>query len=157
MSDSTGLVTTAEQTYDRLNLPPLPASIRELLVTFAPWLSLLSGLLGLLVFPIVTLVSVILAPLIGVSGGGLGYIFGIIHLILSIAGAVLSLMAFSGLRSRSLTGWTRMFWAGAIYVVAGLLPLSFGGLITTIIGAAITFYLLFQVKPYYDGRMTSAA
>lgn len=157
MSQSAGLIQTAEETYNKVNPPSLPASIKELIVTFAPWLSLLSGVLGLLVFPLATLFSVILAPLVGMGGGGLGFIFGIIHLILSVVGAVLSLMAFSGLRSRNMTGWTRLFWSTAIYLVAGLLPLSIGGIISTIIGGAVALYLLFQTKPYYDGTVVAAA
>jgi hypothetical protein len=157
MSQSTGLVSTAEEAYQKLNLPSLPASITELLVTFAPWLSLLGGVLGLLVFIPGALVLLVISPLAGVGGAGLGYIATIIHLILSAAGAVVSLMAFSGLRKRSLGGWTLAFWASAIYIVAGLLPLSLGAIVGTIIGAAVALYFLFQVKPYYDGSRVAPA
>jgi hypothetical protein len=152
MSQSTDLVATAEETYNKLNLPSLPPTIAELLVTFAPWISLLGGVLGLLVFVPGSLILLFFSPLAGLGGGGLGYIFTIIHLILSVVGAVVSLMAFSGLRNRSLRGWTLLFWATVIYLVAGLLPLSFGGLVSTILAGAIGLYLLFQTKPYYDGR-----
>jgi hypothetical protein len=39
-----------------------------------------------------------------------------------------------------------------LYIIAALLPLSIGSLFSAIIGGAIGLYLLFQVKPYYDGR-----
>jgi len=152
MNQSGDLVSTAEETYNKLNLPALPEAITELLVTFAPWLSLLAGVIGLLVFIPGVLFLLFFSPLAGLGGAGLGYVFSIIHLILSAAGAVVSLMAFSGLRRRNLRGWTLLFWATVIYFVAGLLPISIGSLIGAIIGAAISLYLLFQIKPYYDGR-----
>lgn len=155
MTQSTSAVATVENAYNQLNLPPLPASIKELVVNFAPWLAVLGGALGLLVFVPGTLILLFLSPLAAVGGGGLGYVMTIMNLILSIVGAVLSLMAFSGLRNRSLRGWTLLFWASMVYLVAGLLPISFGGLLGVIIGGAIALYLLFQIKPYYDGTVVA--
>jgi hypothetical protein len=152
-----GLVATTEEQYKKLNLPALPDSIRELLVTFAPWLSLLGGILGLITFIPGVLVLLALAPVAGVGGAGLGFIFTVIHLILSAVGSVISLMAFGGLRKRTLPGWTLLFWASVVSIVAGLLPLSVGSLIGTVFGAAISLYLLFQIKPYYDGTRVIAS
>jgi hypothetical protein len=153
MAQSTGLMATAEETYNRINPPALPASIKELLVTFAPWLSLLGGVLGLLVFVPGVLFLLVLSPVAGVAGAGLDYVGTIMHLILSAVGAVMSLMAFPGLKRRSFSGWTMAFWASTVYVVAGLFPLGIGSLIGTAIGAAIGLYVLFQTKPYYDGTI----
>jgi hypothetical protein len=148
-------VLTAEETYKKLNPPSLPASIKELLVTFAPWLSLLGGAFGLLVFIPGMIFLLVLSPLAGMGGAGIGFVGTLIHLLLSVAGAVVSLMAFSGLRRRTLAGWTLAFWATAIYVVAGLLPLSIGGIVSTLFGGAVALYLLFQTKPYYDGSVVT--
>lgn len=157
MIQSTGLVATAEETYNRLNPPSLPVSVKELLVTFAPWLALLGGALGLLVFIPGMLVLLALSPLAALGGGGLGYVATIIHLILSAVGAVISLMAFGGLRRRSISGWTMSFWATAVYLIAGLLPLTLGSIFSTVIGGAISLYILFQLKPYYDGTIAAPA
>jgi hypothetical protein len=157
MAETSGLIETAEAQYNRLQLPSLPVSIRELLVTFAPWLSLLGGVLGLLVFIPGAFVLLVVSPLAGIGGAGLGYVALIIHLLFSAAGAVVSLLAFNGLRKRSMGGWTLMFWATAIYLVAGLLPLSIGAIINTLIGGAVALYLLFQTKPYYDGTIVEPA
>lgn len=154
---TTGLVATAEETYNRVNPPSLPASVKELLVTFAPWLAVLGGVIGLLVFIPGMLVLLVLSPFAALGGGGLGYVATIIHLILSAVGAVMSLMAFGGLRRRSMAGWTMSFWATAVYLIAGLLPLGFGSLLGTVIGGAISLYILFQVKPYYDGTVPAPA
>ncbi len=155
MIQPNGLVATAEQTYNRVNPPSMPASVKELLVTFAPWLALLGGAIGLLVFIPGMLVLLVLSPLAALGGGGLGYVGTIIHLILSAVGAVISLMSFSGLKRRSYSGWTMAFWASAIYIVAGLLPLSLGAIFGTVIGAAVSLYILFQIKPYYDGTIVA--
>ena len=156
MNQASDLMLTAEENYKKLNLPALPSSVRELLATFAPWLSLLGGALGLLVFVPGTLVLLFLSPLAGLAGGGLGYVATLIHLVLSIVGAVVSLLSFNGLRRRSLSGWTLAFWATVIYLVAGLLPLSIGGVIGALFGGAVGLYLLFQIKPYYDGSLQAA-
>ena len=153
MIQPTGLVATAEETYNRVNPPSLPASIKELLVTFAPWLAILGGVLGLLVFIPGALLLLALSPLAGLAGGGLGYVGTILNLILSVVGAVLSVMSFSGLRKRSYSGWTMSFWATAVYLVAGLFPLSIGSVLGMLIGGAIGLYVLFQIKPYYDGTL----
>src|SRR4051812_9093131 len=98
---SSGLMATAEETYNRVNPPPLPASLKELLVTFAPWLALLGGVVGLLVFIPGMLFLLVLSPMAAMAGGGLDYVGNILHLILSAVGAVMSILAFSGLRARS--------------------------------------------------------
>jgi hypothetical protein len=152
---SSGLVATAQETYERINPPSLPAALKELLVTFAPWLALLGGVIGLMVFVPGVLLLLVLSPFAGAAGGGLDYVSTIIHLILSAVGAVMSLMAFSGLRNRTLGGWTMAFWATAAYVVAGLVPIGIGSLIGTIISGAIGLYVLFQTKPYYDGTVVA--
>jgi hypothetical protein len=157
MMQSSGLMASAEETYNRVNPPALPASIKELLVTFAPWLALLGGVIGLMVFVPGVLVLLVLSPVAGIAGGGIGYVGTIVHLILSAVGAVMSLMSFNGLRARSFGGWTMAFWATTVYLVAGLLPLGIGSLIGTIIGGAISMYLLFQTKPYYDGTIAPPA
>jgi hypothetical protein len=150
-------VATTEEAYNKLNLPSLPASIKELIVTFAPWLALLGGVLGLLVLIPGTLLMLVISPVAAMGGGALGFVGILINLTLGIAGAVLSLMAFSGLRQRSLRGWVLLFWACILYLVGGLFPLSIGSLFGVVIGGALSLYLLFQVKPYYDGRIAPAA
>jgi hypothetical protein len=153
MMQSSGLMATAEETYNRVNPPSLPASVKELLVTFAPWLALLGGVLGLLVFIPGIVVLLVLSPAAAMAGQGLGWIATIINLILSAVGAVMWLLAFGGLRKRSFAGWTMAFWAMAVYLVAGLIPPGIGSLIGTVIGGAIGLYVLFQTKPYYDGTI----
>jgi len=153
MAQSRGLVATAEETYNRVNPPSLPAALKELLVTFAPWLSLLGGALGLLVFIPGVLLLLVLSPVAAAGGAGLDYVGTILHLILSAAGAVMSILAFSGLRQRTLAGWTMAFWATAAYLVAGFVPIGIGSIIGALIGGAIGLYVLFQVKPYYDGTI----
>ena len=157
MAQSSGLVATAEETYNRINPPSLPAALKELLVTFAPWLSLLGGALGLIVFIPGMLLLLVFSPVAAVGGGGLDYVGTMIHLVLSAAGAVMSVLAFAGLRRRSLAGWTMAFWATAVYLVAGLLPIGVGSIIGALIGGAIGLYVLFQIKPYYDGTIIAPA
>jgi len=154
MTQSAGAVASAEAAYRNLNLPSLPRSITDLIVKFAPWLALIGGILLLLVTVPGTLLLLAFSPLAAIGGGGLGYVGVIFDLVISAIGAVMSILAFAGLRGRKLSGWTLLFWSSILYFVAGLLPFSLGGLIGALLGAAIGLYLLFQVKPYYDGTIT---
>ena len=154
MTQSAGAIASAEAAYRGLNLPSLPRSISDILVKFGPWLSLIGGILMLLVTVPGTLFLLALSPLAAMGGGSLGYVGLILDLIISAVGAVMSILAFRGLRARTLGGWTLLFWATILYAVAGLLPLSISGIIGAVLSAAIGLYILFQVKPYYDGTIT---
>ena len=149
-----GAVASAERAYRSLNLPVLPRSVTDLIVKIAPWLALVGGILMLLVTVPGTLLLLALSPVAAMGGGALGYVATILDLVISAVAAVMSILAFVPLRARKLGGWTLMFWSSVLYAVSGLLPLSFGGLIGALLGLAISLYLLFQIKPYYDGTIT---
>jgi len=75
----------------------------------------------------------------GVANYGTGFIAAVFYLVAS----VLMLASYSGLNAKKDKGWKLLFWSEVVYVVGGLISLS---IISTVIGALITFYLLFQIK-----------
>ena len=154
VAGAAGAIASAEAAYRGLNLPTLPRSVTDLLVKVGPWLALIGGILLLLVTVPGTLLLLLFSPLAAMGGGGLGYVGLILDLVISAIGAVMSILAFGGLRGRKLGGWALLFWASILYFVAGLFPFSIGGVIGALLGAAISLYVLFQVKPYYDGTIT---
>lgn len=126
--------------------PPLPASIKEIIVSFAPWLALIFGVLGVIFSIAATGFLAVLSPFIAL-GGGLGLATGgVVGGILMLIGSVLMLLAFPGLRDRKAKGWKMAFYSEVVSIVSSVVALN---LVGAIIGALIGFYLLFQVKSYY--------
>jgi len=124
--------------------PALPTKFKEILVKIAPWLSLIS---------IAFSVPAILA-LIGISAsfsryGMYGYgVTSSWFWIFSAAIIVLNILALPGLFKPSKSGWMFSFYAVLVSGLSNLVMMNIGGLI---IGLAIGFYILFQIKPYYFG------
>lgn len=125
-------------------LPALPPKAVDVLVSIAPWIALIFGILGVLSglagFGLLTAFSPV-AMMGGVSGYGLGYVSAIILL----ASSVLMLVAFPGLKKRSGAGWNWLFWSEVVSIVGSLLTISIG----SVVGGLIGLYILFQMKPRY--------
>lgn len=125
--------------------PHLPANIRDILVTIAPWCALIFGILGLVVllgagvaWLILTLATLWLA------------IWVFIPVIIGLISAVLSLWAFPGLNAGLKSGWDKLFLSQIISVIGMILSLlgtnwSAGSIVWSIIG----FYLLFEIRSHY--------
>ena len=125
-------------------VPNLPANIREVLVKIAPWLALIFGILGI----IGGLGAIGVSP-IGVLGGVSNGAFLLVIGVLTIVSSVMMVMAFPKLNKGEMGGWKLLFWSEVISFVSSLLALNVGSIISALIGAAIGFYLLFQIKSYY--------
>lgn len=127
--------------------PQLPDNWREVIVKVMPWITLILMVLALPLILVALGISAVALPITmvaGVRGGTLN----IVLLLISIASLVLELIALPGLFKRQLRSWYLIYYAallGVISAVIGLLSMSVGG----IIGSAIGFYILFQIKKYY--------
>lgn len=137
-------------------LPGLPKWLKELMVSWAPW---------------VTIISVVLAiPAIlvmmgwgGAFGGMMttwrgnywpggmmygarwGVGFGLASVAAGIS-LVLHIMAIDGLFKRSMVGWRLLFYSCLVQAAYHLLSFNVGGLL---IGTGLSLYFLFQIKSYY--------
>jgi hypothetical protein len=129
--------------------PALPKSATDFLVAVAPWLALIFG---------------VLAILAGIGGLGiftafspLAYMYagaGVSTLLLVSAGVaivegVIMVLAFAPLRGRRIRGWNLLVWSEVLAIVSSVVSLRVGDVVWALVGAAIAFYLLFQVEPYY--------
>lgn len=125
--------------------PPIPANFKKAIVDFAPYLIIIemiasvSGLLTLLglgsYFSRAYFLPVSLAPT---------YVVGGIFLLGSL---ILSGMALPGLFAKKKKGWQFVYYSILLSLVYILLT---GSIISLFISAAISFYLLFQVKESYS-------
>lgn len=148
--------------------PKLPTGFKKGLVQWLPWLSLIAGAIGLWSAWVIWTWAraaddlVDLANRLSVTYGGgqvvsnrwsLMLWIGVIVLLVE---AVIYLLAFPGLRDRKKAGWNYLFYGALLNVAYGVVVMftSYGGvgnLIASIIGTAIGFYFLYQIREYYAG------
>lgn len=128
----------------------LPVGVKEALVKFAPWITIV-----VLVITLPAVLAVIgLGGLAGVVTGMFGpfataaYAQGLtLSIGVLIVSIVLEALAVPGLFKRSIKGWRLVFYATLVSLISVILnPFSIiSGLLSTLIG----LYFLFQVKSYY--------
>lgn len=123
--------------------PALPVAAKEVIVKIAPWLSIV--MIALAAPAVLALVGfggyVGRYAMYGMYSGGWYWIF-------AAATIVLNILALPGLFKRLQSGWTYSLYSVLVGGVSNLLMGEIPGLI---IGLAIGFYILFQVKSYYTG------
>lgn len=132
-----------------VKLPVLPKGVNEFLVSVAPWLALVFGVLavvaGLGAFGILTAV----APVAAVAGAGQYAFTGLLAaLVLLVQGGV-ELLAFPALKARKVKGWNLMFYSLLLSVLSSVVALSVGSVLSSVVGALIGYYFLYQIKPYF--------
>lgn len=142
----------------------LPKGVKEGIVKIAPWLALLSGVVGILsaislwrtahaVNVWVDYANRLSASLGGPTTNNLGVTFWL-SLVALVLFSLLALLAFPGLRDRKKNGWNLVFYSMLAQVAYGVVSLfysggGFGSLVMSLISASIGFFLLFQVRSYY--------
>ncbi len=126
--------------------PAFPESLVELLVTIAPWGALIGAIFGILGFlSLVGLGSFVSVLSIGVGAYGSTWKMWVNIIGVGIA-AVLYILAFSPLRTRSKRGWDLMYYAFLLNLAISAITFQFFGLI---IGFLLGGWILFQVRPKY--------
>lgn len=149
------------------NAPPLPENAKKSLVNAWPWIALVFGVLQLLaalsLWGIVTAAErainvantysmIYSGQAIGLSAGDKTIIFLAVAMLL--VDAVILLKAYPELKKHSRKGWDLLFLASLLNAVYAVVTLfinqrGVGGFLFSLIGSAIGFYLLFQVKAKY--------
>jgi hypothetical protein len=150
------------------SLPSLPENAKKTFVNIWPWLALVFGVLQL--FAVVglwnlghtvnTLVNIYAAAGIAAPNNlGLFYYLGLGSLAID---AVLLLLAVAPLNAHKKSGWDLLFLGALLNLAYGVVIVfdsyygGFGNLLGALIGSAIAFYFLFQVRDYYTGTKTVA-
>ena len=144
------LTKTLDEYYAKA--PVLPTNAKELLVSFAPWLTLIAGVLALLsgvsLFGLLGLATSI-APYAVAAGFGGYAIPAIVSLLVVLVTGVIYLLAFAPLKAKKVKGWNLLLYAMLLYVLSSVVRLSVFGIVEAIIGFLIGYYFLYQVKSYY--------
>jgi hypothetical protein len=155
--------------------PALPKSTKQTIADFWPWVALVLGVLQLAaawslwrlydrVQPLVDLANTYASYFTGTS---VGYsTFDKIVIFAAIATLVVEglimLMAFSPLQKKLKRGWDLLFLAALVNVVYSVVTIFIDGrgvgtFIMSLIGTAIGFYFLFQIRDLYGSKATPAS
>ncbi len=149
------------------DLPALPASSKEGLVKALPWIALIFGVLQVVasygVWKLADYTNRIndivntYAAAVGVHGTGISnsdkFIIYVGAIVLLVDG-IIGILAYKELAKRSRKGWDLLFLASLVNVVYGVIAVfindrGVSSLVWSLIGSAIGFYLLFQVREKY--------
>lgn len=123
----------------------IPTNIKEVIVSFAPWVIIITSILS--VPAILSLIGVnnMMGPWMMRYGYGIGSTWWMGTLFLAIA-VGLQLLGLNGLFARTMQGWKYVFYAQLASLVSTIL---YGNIPGALIGGLIGFYILFQVKEMY--------
>ncbi|MFZ2153439.1 MAG: hypothetical protein WAV41_05335 [Microgenomates group bacterium] len=124
--------------------PSLPDNVKEIIVKYAPYLSILVIVLAVPGVIALLGLSAMMTPFAYTAGlYRPSFSFPVLFLIASL---VIEALAIPGLFARKITGWNFMLYGTLINAVYQLLRLDIGGLI---ISTGLSLYFLYQVKSLY--------
>lgn len=125
--------------------PHLPKELKDLLIIITPWLALVFGALGILA----SLGGGTISALLAIPTLGLSLPF-LVSFLFAFASSVLAVMAFTGLRDNKKSGWDKLFLSQIVSILGTIVIIFFGGFsVGTILGALISFYLMFEIRSHY--------
>ncbi len=131
--------------------PHIPEKGRQVIVDIAPWLVLIFGGLSALGL----LSGGMMMGFATMFSGGFAVMYFASYLlpfVCSIISVVLMLSAFPGLKEKKKSGWNFVFYSEVVSVVGGVLGVLTGNvylLVSTVIGALIGFWILFEIRSRY--------
>ena len=126
------------------DLPKLPDGGKKFLVEVMPWLALLGGIMGVMGF----LGALSLGGMAWGMAAAFGYHMGVwywLNLIVLAVLIVLDFKAYKPLKEKKLAGWRLIWYANVFGLAEVLVSLNVVG----VIGMAVGFYLLYQIKESY--------
>lgn len=132
----------------RVTLPAAPPGLLDGYMRFYPWVLIILGVLGVLVFLLPLIIGTALSPVFLLLGGPSGVSAGgalLFALVVAIIGSALEVVSGYLMLKRRLTGW----WLMAFGLVLSLLTNLFGRSILSVIVVLLIAYIHLQVKPNY--------
>ena len=123
--------------------PVLPKGGKEFIVSVAPYLALISAIVGVPALLAVFGLGAIATPFVWIAGSRTG-IFWLFWAV-GAAQIILSAMAVKPLFARRGKGWRLMYYSQLLSLLSTLQYFNVGSLVMTV----ISFYLLYQVKASY--------
>lgn len=136
-----------DQNYAKL--PALPKGVNEFLVSVAPWLALVFGVLaivaGLGAFGLLT----VFAPMVTVAGASQYAFAGFLAAVVLLLQGGVELLAFPSLKARKVKGWNLLYYSLLLSVLSSVVGLNVGSVVGAVVGFLLGYYFLYQIKSYY--------
>lgn len=132
----------------------VPVKAKDVIVKIAPWVTLVVALLSLpaifAIFTISTYVGSVYGAYVMSSVGPMYYV----AIALLVVEVVLMVLSIAPLMKQKRQGWLLVFYSSTIsiaYSIIGAFSYGFNpvGLLTGLISAAISYYVIFQIRSYY--------
>ena len=138
-------VSTIEQTLETTfaKAPSMPDDLKKLIVKYIPILSILGAVFSLLSSGVLGLATTM--PYGGLAFYGFAGVNFYLNIILSIVIAIILFRAYGPLKEKKMGGWRSLLYLSLIVGVFNVVLVNVGG----IIGAIISLYILFSIKPLY--------
>jgi hypothetical protein len=115
--------------------PAIPQNGKNAIAMVLPWL--------IIVFFVVALVPILTGGILSIFTLNLNLM---VAMVMSLAIALIEVLAFPYLLKRQMRGWKLLFYACLLSVVQFLLT---GNIIGGILGTLLSLYLLYQIKELY--------
>lgn len=152
--------------------PALPKKVKDTIVEYLPYVVLVLGILQVLAALALWRAADAAARLSDFANSISAYYGGpeavstmdktfiYLGVVLLAVEAVLMLMAFSPLQKRQRKGWNLLFLVSLIQVAYAVVLIfvdsyGVGSFVFSLIGAAIGFYFLFQIRDYYKAKVAA--
>lgn len=132
----------------------IPVKAKEVIVKIAPWVTLVVALISLpAIFAVFTISSYVGTMYGAYVMAAIGPVYYVSVAVLVVQ-VVLMALSIAPLMKQKRSGWLLVFYSSTISVVYSVVnTFSYGFNIATLlgglIGAAISYYVLFQVRSYY--------
>ncbi len=126
------------------DVPGLPADWKKGLVKALPWLVLLGGVMGLMgIFGALSMGGMLIG-MAGVFGYHWGWQYWL-NLVLLVVMTGLDFKAYKPLKEKKAEGWKLSWYMTLAFLAEAVVGFNVGSLV----GAILSFYLLYQVKSEY--------
>lgn len=132
-----------------VKLPNLPKGGRDFIVSVAPWLALIFGILAIIAGFWAFGATSIMSPFAAAIGVGKYTFVTFIMTIILIIQGLIELIAFSPLKANKIKGWNLMFYSLILSFVSSIFSLQITGIISSLFWSLVGYYFLYQVKTYY--------
>ncbi|MGE5244886.1 MAG: chromate transporter [Betaproteobacteria bacterium] len=130
----------------------IPDGGKEAIVKYGPWIVVVLLVISLPLVLFALGIGAILLPFAALgsptAAGGFGF-----AMLVVCAELVLDVMSLPGLFARKMSGWNLIFYSRLLSIVSSLLM---GAIVSAIVGGLIGLYILFQVRPLYQGSTATA-
>lgn len=126
----------------------LPLGLKEFIAMVSPYLVVIFAVRALPFILFALGLSTAFIPFAMMGGYGYGWGFGgIVTIAVAVISLVMGVMAVPGLFKRTRGAWRLLFYVSIVNLVGGIL--SVNGIVGVVIGAIISWYILFQMKDMY--------